>query len=769
MKPFTVPLFFAAAIVGIILSDHRMWAAATVLTALSILFFWSGNRYLWASLAGLPLFFLYATAYTHYYLPTSDLPPAAFSSLYTISSMPVIDGDKISFWAEHREKEIGKVYVSYTAKNEAEWKSYSTLQSGEKCLITGELAYPEHKRNQYGMDFPRYLKQKGAMFVLEPRGFPERCIPPDGNVFFLLSSLRQKGVEHVNTRFSEPSAGLINALLFGERSGIPPHVTDAYQELGLTHLLAVSGYNIAVLIGLLFVVLSMSGLTKEKIYLVILLAIPAYTLLTGAESSIIRAGIMGSTAAFFLFVKRRLMPVNVIGTAFLLMLLYNPYTVYNLGFQLSFYMTFVLICSKNILLAPGTSFLVMLRATLLCQIASLPFILYHFFEISFWSLPLNALYIPFVSLLLFPLALFIVPLGAMFSSLTFLDYILHLFIKIATNILMYAANHTQPFIFGRPSLLFLAGYMGASWFFFTVWDKKKKFFPLALLPLAVVMLLHMITPYFRDETRVTFLDVGQGDSAIIELPNRKGIYLIDTGGTLTFAEEKWRRRKRPFDVTRSVVLPSLKGMGIRKIDALLLTHSDVDHAGGAEVILSNMKVDTLYYPFHQQKPAEIEKEIFFHAAKRQVKIVKMKEGMTWRRGSGLFTVLSPDGSEEESNEQSIVIWSKLSGRSFLFTGDIEEKGEARLSKTYDSFKTDVLKVAHHGSRTSSAASFLQKAQPHISVISAGKNNRYGHPDREVVERLKKTGSSIYRTDTDGDIIITVKKGRLKVRKTMNKN
>ncbi|MFC0188117.1 DNA internalization-related competence protein ComEC/Rec2 [Fictibacillus aquaticus] len=770
MRPYVVPLFCVSVIAGVLSYEHHLKTAAFIASAASAVLFWKNVRWLAAALLALPVFYLYSHVYASVVFPTYNTPPHnSYKVLYTVSSAPDIDGDKITFWAAD-SNDRNRVYVSYKARSEQEVMFFKKLKSGEKCYMRGDLEIPEPKRNEFGMDFPSFLKQNGAAFIMKLKSVPDGCLSPSTSVINSLANARLAGIKHVTSRYPEDASGLLNALLFGDRNGIAPSITKAYQELGLTHLLAVSGYNVAVLIGLIFLLLGTFGMSKERIYVCLLFLIPSYTVLTGGESSIIRAGIMGCAAVFFLLLKRRVTPASIIGTAFILMLFANPFEIYSLGFQLSFYMTFVLICSKKILLLPGSSIIVMLRATLICQLTSLPFILYHFYEISIWSLPLNAVYIPFISLLLFPLTVLIVPLGAMFPALgSFCDVFLIILTEASSDLLQLAAGHTKPFILGRPNIAFLSGYTAASFYLLTYWEQKRKLAPAAFMPFAAVILLHASVPYLRGEARITFLDVGQGDSIVIELPRRDGVYLLDTGGTLNFGSQKedWKQRKKEFDITEAAVIPALKGMGIRKIDGLILSHSDADHAGGAHLILKEFSVKKLYVPFHTQMVTQLERSILQNAVKKKTEVIRLKKGMTWNVGESLFSVLSPLGTEEESNDQSIVLWSRIESAKFMFTGDIGAEGESRILKQFKAIKANVLKVGHHGSLTSSTEEFLDAVTPDISIISAGRNNRYGHPAPEILQRLNSNHTKVLRTDINGDIRVTVKNGTI-ITKTMIK-
>lgn len=235
---------------------------------------------------------------------------------------------------------------------------------------------------------------------------------------------------------------------------------------------------------------------------------------------------------------------------------------------------------------------------------------------------------------------------------------------------------------------------------------------------------------------------------------------------MSFEEEEWKKRKEEYDVTKEVVLPALKARGIRKITKLILTHGDMDHIGGAQTVLANIPIGELLYP-KGKLAGPLETEVLNQAAKLGIPISVAVRGQSWKVGEHVFKVISPYGDESESNARSVVLWGKVSGVSFLFTGDLEEEGEARILKDRGAVGADVLKAGHHGSQTSSTAPFIERASPEYAIISAGKNNRYGHPHGDVLNRLKERGAAILRTDQLGDIEFLVRGGKVKISVSQN--
>lgn len=244
---------------------------------------------------------------------------------------------------------------------------------------------------------------------------------------------------------------------------------------------------------------------------------------------------------------------------------------------------------------------------------------------------------------------------------------------------------------------------------------------------------------------ITFLDVGQGDSALI----KSGEYaaLIDTGTASSGMN----------------IVKKLRTVGVNDLDVLILTHPHDDHIGSAEFLLSEIPVDYIILSDvlpRDDENARCYKDIKDYAVSNNINCYNATEGLVINIGNFELTVLMSDETAEDENNTSIIIMAENSGKKFLFTGDAETSAEAKLIADGVNFDCDVLKVGHHGSNTSSSKKFLQIASPQFSIISCGKNNSYSHPHDEVLNRLKQTGTAILRTDLSGDITFKIQNGEI---------
>ena len=263
-----------------------------------------------------------------------------------------------------------------------------------------------------------------------------------------------------------------------------------------------------------------------------------------------------------------------------------------------------------------------------------------------------------------------------------------------------------------------------------------------------------IKPYFNNNAYVYFLDVNQGDSALIVTNNNKSI-LIDTGGIASYDEDEWKKKHNEFNIMTSNIIPFFKSIGLKRIDYILLSHGDFDHMGEAINLVNNFKVGEIIFNCDDFNDLEI--NLINELNKKKIKYDSCINELDI--DNNRFQFLHTKKYDNE-NDNSNVIITELNGYKFLFMGDASISTEKELLKKYDLSNVDVLKVGHHGSKTSSSKEFINKINPKYSIISVGKNNRYGHPEKQVLDNLDN--SKIYRTDTDGSIMFKIKNNKLKV-------
>ena len=673
----------------------------------------------------------------------------------TISSLPQVDGDSLSFEATTTNENLK---VQYFLSSEAEKNELRKLKVGHTCQFSGTLEPPSPLRVPSLFNYERYLYHKKIHWIYELNEVPS-CLPLSESFIVKLQQYRQKVVSDITLDYPIQLQGLAASLLVGDRSLLPPDVTDAYQDLGLSHVLAVSGLHVGVIGGLFFWLMIRVGVTREKAYSALFIFYPFYLVLTGAAPSVVRASLMAMTVVLSLRFQLKINPLDGIAVACLITLIVNPYYAYHIGFQLSFLIAFALIVSSHTILKRCQHpFTKLLALSILAQVISFPLIIYHFHQISFISLGLNLIYVPFISIIVLPalLLLFLLHTLSLSVVFTFLSDLLATLIASIHRLFLFLSELNMNVVFGAISEGVLIISLGICLLVVLLWERDL------LMKASVIWSLYFgvmyITPYLNPYGEVTFIDVGQGDSILMTLPFQQQVILIDTGGKTSFGEdERWRKRESAFDIGGDVILPYLKSKGIRELDLLLLTHGDFDHAGGAKEILKGMPIKRLLLD-QSIVQTEIETNIIRIAQAKSVPVSNAKAGQSWRAGEAKFTVFQALQTKEE-NDGSIVLHANVGGYNWIFMGDVEAEGESRLLTAGSIPEIDVVKVGHHGSSTSSSQEFIEHVAPKIAIISVGEDNRYGHPNEEVLERYQKRGVSVLRTDLKGTIRYTYRSNK----------
>ncbi|MBB3906924.1 DNA internalization-related competence protein ComEC/Rec2 [Anoxybacteroides rupiense] len=737
-----------AAIWGITAGYQRLYGLHFVM-AVYLLFLLRYKRdLLSACLLAAALFYLYMI-WTETHNQTILSKNKTHFSLRLIEP-PVIDGDQLKVKGRTKEKE--KVQLLYKINRERDKKELFQLRMGMVCRFEGRLEAPEPARNFFAFDYRKYLRSQQIHWIVKPSSFSvAACKQTRLHPVEVLRSIREKGMDEINEHFPPAVIGIVQALIFGEREEMDEDLLEGYQKLGLVHLLAISGSHVTLLVSGCFY-LCIRFITREAAALLLILLLPLYMILTGASPSVVRASVMAMMLLWSRYRKFNIPLCDILSLTCIVMVLIQPYDLFQPGFQLSFIVSFALILSMDWIEQYRSFMMRLFAATLVAQISSLPFLLYHFFEFSLLSIPLNMIFVPLYSFIILPLS--IIALVAHYVveplSLPFIYLLEHVLDFANRFVQLFASDRSLAFVLGRPSMLLLLCYgMAIVWAFTQMEQKKYRAFGYVV----IVIAFHAAFPYMNRYGEVVFLDVGQGDCIYIELPYRKGVYLIDTGGTVLLPKQSWQKRRSEWRVGAKLVVPFLKAKGIRQLDQLIITHGDADHMGAAPEVIRSIRVKELVIGNESRAYSPWQTALMAGMKDRKMKIKKVEKGDDWKVGEASFYVLNPPRTALPSNDndRSVVLYAKLGGLSWLFTGDLEAEGEGRLIRDFPHLQVDVLKIGHHGSATSTSEPFLKMIKPQIAIISVGKNNRYHHPHHDVIARLKKHGVRILRTDEHGAI------------------
>lgn len=616
--------------------------------------------------------------------------------------------DKTTIWVKGKEK----VLVNYY--------SDINVSYGDYIYVYGVFKKPKENGNFNLFNYKKYLLSNKINYVVTASKIT--IIKKNDNVFYTLKNNLLKRIESANR-----SKGYILAFLYADKSLIEKDVYTKYQKIGVSHLFAVSGMHVSLISIVLLKLLN--KIKERKRYIIVSIFLSIYLFLTNFTISMVRA-----TFQFILFFINKSFKLNIDNSnlvlfLFSILVIINPYNIYNIGFLFSFIISFTLIrCSK---LIKGKFIIKSLKISLISFFSSMPVLINNFFEVNFLGIILNIIYIPFVSYILFPLSLVTV----LFPSL---DNILYMFISYFEKITDFFSNiKFLSFSICKMNIFLIIIYYII--FIYILKRKKKLIYKIIIV---IISLIFLINNGRIVNNEVSILDVGQGDSSLIRLKNKN--ILIDTGGNINY------------DISKNILIPYFKSVGIKKIDYLVLTHGDYDHMGEAINLVENFKVEKVI--FNCGLYNDLENELIEVLDKKKIKYYSCIKELNIDNNKLHFLQTKEYDNE---NENSNVIYTELNGYKFMFMGDAGVEKEKDILEKYNVSKIDVLKIGHHGSKTSSDKSFIDEMNPKYSVISVGKNNRYGHPNKEVLNNLDN--SKIYRTDQDGSIMFKIKNNKLKLK------
>jgi len=646
------------------------------------------------------------------------------------------------------------------------------LAYGDRIRFQGKIRIPPGQRNPGGFDYRRFLFRKGIEGTLFSKGgdliFLERG---RGNPIThgIIIPVRGFILRKIDFHLSRPTGALLKSVLLGEKNHLDSVLLDAFSRTGLMHVLAVSGLHAGLIGTFCFFLLSLFRLPRQVCFLGVIPFLWCYAALTGWSPSVVRASLMGTV---FLVSRVFQKPANIYNTlalAGLILLIFNPLYLFDLGFLLSFSATFFILFLYSPLLKalpeslrknPVSRVLLgLLLVSLTATLGTFPFIVSSFNQVAVLGLFANLLVVPviglFVStgLLFLGLAVFSDTVaGFVGGALEVCGEFLSQFVSGVSKIKgAYAEIATPPewvWIFFIGTLL-LAPFLGR---------KKWAFKGLVWLVTIFCVTLSgtLLFGHLNPTLTFTFLDVGQGDACLIEFSDGKTL-LVD-GGMRNFRQDRGKR----------IILPFLRRKGIRFLDGVMLSHPDADHLGGLLTIIGNVGVGQIFSPGFPGK-SKLLAQFRGIADSLHIPIIHLKSGDSLKGwGKSSIRVLNPvfcSLEEKGPNNASIVFTLTVKGKrgnfSALFTGDIEKEVEKDLVDVSALSAVDFIKVPHHGSKTSSTWEFIQAASPKFGIVSVARFSPFRHPNKEVLDRYKKAETKLFFTDDHGALVVKVRKGRAK--------
>ena len=648
-----------------------------------------------------------------------------FTSLFIITLLSILISDNIERKSKYSKDETtficiveniktnSKLDLNCNEKLDGIIEEKNNIQIGDIIEIKGSLKEYEKNTNFNQFNYKEYKKINNIYYKLYIDSY--KIIGKSNSLILNIKGVIDNRIKRMK------SYNYLKIFLLGDKSELENNQVSTYKDLGIIHLFSISGMHISLLLELIDFIYKKNN-TKRSIITIFILFI--YYLVVNSVSLL-------RCIVFFIIKKiNQLLLINLnhkkeIAISVMSLIIIKPTLIYNIGFYYSTILSIAIsIYGRKTI---KNNLLKCIYISLVAFLFSLPLNLYMNYEINILSIINNIIFIPLITSIIFPLSLLTL-------LIPFLDDVLYILMEIIEEISNILVNKDFIFIFKKPDLLLIFIYYIV---IILVLDNNKY-----IILFIMLLLIHYNINTIKNDNYVIALDVGQGDSILIHYNDTNT--LIDTGGTYS-----------EYNLAKNIIVPVLKSFGIRKIDTLILTHGDNDHMGESINLVNDFRVDKVifncdsYNELEQKLIKELnKKKISYYSCVKQSKIDNTN-----------FIFLNTKEYDNE-NDNSNVIYTEINGYKLLFMGDAGIEKEIDIMNKYNIKDIDILKVGHHGSKTSSSEKFINEINPNYSIISVGINNRYGHPNKEVLDNLKN--SKIYRTDQDGSIMFKIKNNKLKI-------
>lgn len=674
-------------------------------------------------------------------------------------------------------------------------KSTEKLKYGDKIKAKGSFLEASSQRNYGGFSYKEYLKSLKVYGTIKANQLKVLSTNRLNNIFGLANQVSSMVKQKIDSSMEESQASIIKGIVLGDSSDMDQEIQENFRISSISHILAVSGMHVSYLV-IGINILFRNKLGKRKIRFITILFLIFYMFITGFSPSVVRASIMSILVMGAGILYRKNDIWTSLAISLFLILIYNPFLIENIGLQFSYIGTIgIMVLHKNVfrffkniriknrkwkykfnrkVIIFISKIKEILAVTLSAQLAIFPIMIYHFNLLGIYFFISNLL----VSVIIGPIIIF----STIFIVFSFIfnpiSKVIYIILKLLIQMLIIISNLSKlPFsklYLPTPQIETILLYYILVIIFnfiyslytskklnntqvrvrnlialakYKIFLNKKKYYKKIFIIILMLFLLHFIPKNLE----INFVDVGQGDCTFIVTPRNKTI-LIDGGGSSS----------DEFDVGKSTLLPYILDKGYTKIDYIFISHFDQDHVGGILTILQEIKVKKVIISKQEENSEKYQR--FLEIIKEKgvsVSIVKKGDSVNIEKDI-YFEILWPTSKqiqENKLNNNSLVMKMHYHNFSVLFTGDIEEKAEKEILEIYNEEKgtlfSDVLKVAHHGSKTSTMEEFLKTVNPKMALIGVGKNNMFHHPSEETIKKLKKCRTSIYRTDEMGEITIRV--------------
>ncbi len=690
----------------------------------------------------------------------------------SVDSDPVLQGTKLNFLLRSEQFERARQRPSVgrsverrlltLVKTEHVRSLAANLVVGSHLRVRGVILPIPVGRNPGEFDYGKYLELNDVQGMIAVRNDADIVVlraEGDGSFDAWVSVVRKQSYAIFDRFHSAQHSAFLKGIILGYRADISADVKESFLDTGTIHILAVSGSNVAFVSLIIYSVLGLFRLPKKVVFCATMTGLFLYMLLTGSSASVVRATVMAFVVLCGSLFERRTDVYNSLSVSAIILLLVNPTTLWDPGFQLSYAAVLSIVyfypkldeIRKRIPWAFAQmgffeGALKLFAVSLAAQLGTIPFSAYYFGKISIVSLLANLIVVPMSGLNTF--------LGAAETFFSFVSPWLARSYVIVNDVLIWfllwfvKTAASVPFAYvdvvGLNALFPVLYYP----FVVGIFHIHRAFVARAILILSLLALdwsiLANVVSNSNPRLTVTAIDVGQGDATLIRFPNGR-VMLVDAGP-----------KSVGYDAGERIVGPFLRKSGIRRIDALVVSHGHSDHLGGIPYLLAHFSVRTLLEG-DTIAHSRLESEMIDVARERGVPLVIKGAGSRIDLdGTTRIYVVHPRFPFDRSrnlNNQSVVLKIVYGETSMLLAGDSELPAEEKISRRYGSFlSSGLLKAGHHGSRTSSGPAFLHYVGPRTALVSVGTKNKFHHPSPEVMQRMQSMNVAVMRTDREGAVI-----------------
>ena len=734
---------------------------------------WKRGHEAWKRVLGIVLcvavglrLFLYIREVTH---PSFTVDDAITGQLVLNPNQLKVNGDLVTGTATlEAGTKHEKVFFYYVVESESEQQAFLQLHEVVRVSVEGAIEEIDHARNKGNFDAKNYYLSLGVLHALkvERMNSGMKSVP---GFWSFVEHLRSQLLQGVRSQKDSRIKQYTLALLLADRSGFSEEEWEQYKQLGLLHLLAISGLHISLMVACIERLSWRSGITREKTRGLLVLFVVLYGFVIGWNISGTRAiGMVVFATVSKPFIKKRgSIQMDCLLWMAIASILVWPGILLNVAFQLSYGLTVIIIFLSKWQRAVLPRIRANVWVPIGMSLVALPLLCQYFFYWNALSILLTALFSILFEMLLFPLltaylVAVLLGLGSLIDLLTtFGEFILSGVSRALTFCQQLSFTKFTLGIWDKWEVVLYLTILIAIGILF---ERRRMTMKKGVLSILAILALLIEVPYHWG-TELVMVDVGQGDSILLLAPGWNQATLIDTGGLSDFKQkEAWRNRKKR-DQGITTVVPALQAEGLSELSQVMLSHGDEDHVGNLKTIAKHLTIRQLIIGKGMEK-IPLMQEMKKKYPKIQWRLVLT--GDEWKWNETKWKVLWPKGLSHAENEDSILALVTVMKQTILLTGDASEKVEEAVVKDNPHLQFSIHKAGHHGSRTSSGEALLKLVQPRLAFISCGKHNHYGHPSPETLARLKATGAIIFRTDQDGQIRLRFTREKLEVTTRLTK-